>query len=146
MIKLLQSSLGMKWKDPSWLVSRASVEVTAHGSFCGQNSPLMTVGVGCTCGNTSPAPARPGLPWDCTGPRSHPRPAPCALGEAAHRHTSQSRLLDLLNLTLENPHRLGRKMQYKYSQTVMGRGASLWQSGYGLRLLHLGATVSTRAW
>lgn len=39
-------------------------EIIAHGSFSGQNLPLVMVEIGCSCEDTSPALPRPDLPWD----------------------------------------------------------------------------------
>lgn len=111
-MRLLQTSLGMKVKDPSWLVSHASVEMIAHGPFCGQNSPLMMVGVGCSCGNASPAPPSPDpLVTALALEVAHVLPAvPLPLVRLHTDARTRAELLHLLNLSLENLHRLwGRK-------------------------------------
>lgn len=133
-------------------ISCASVEMIAHGPFSGQNSPLMMVGVGCS--------------WEGTPPQHHPALTSlvtalalevahlllsaccaCALGEAAHRCTSQSRVAASTEpISGKSALSVGQKMQCKHTEMLVGRGVSLWQSGYGLRLLHLGATFSSRAW
>lgn len=85
------------------------------------------VGIGCSCGSTSPAPPRPDLPC------SHSSPA-----GAAHMHKPEPELLGLLNLPLENLHHLwGRKSKIEKGLWDM---CELVAPRYGLRV---GATSSS---
>lgn len=115
MKKLLQTSLGMKLKDASWLVSHAKVEMVAPGSFSGQNWTLMRVGIGCSCGSSSPAP--PGLASLEVTHLLPPVPLPLLRLHTDPPARANPELLDLLNLPLENLHHLwGRKCSINTEQ------------------------------
>lgn len=119
MIKLLHTSLGMKARDPSWLLSHASVEMIAPGSFSG---PELATGDG----------GRPQswlqlwecLPWVCTA-LGVPHLLPSVPVPLLRLHTCTR--LDLLNLPLENLHHLwGRKCSVNTEKCHVGHGVSLW--------------------